>query len=82
MATAGLPPRIMGMGPAPATRKVLELTGLALSQMDVIELNEAFARKAWRCCATSAWPTTTLASIRTAAPSRSATHSERAEPGW
>jgi acetyl-CoA C-acetyltransferase len=43
MATAGLPPRIMGMGPAPATRKVLELTGLALSQMDVIELNEAFA---------------------------------------
>ena len=33
----------MGMGPAPATRKVLELTGLALAQMDVIELNEAFA---------------------------------------
>jgi acetyl-CoA C-acetyltransferase len=43
MATAGLPPRIMGMGPAPATRKVLELTGLSLAQMDVIELNEAFA---------------------------------------
>ena len=43
MATAGVPPRIMGMGPAPATRKVLELTGLALAQMDVIELNEAFA---------------------------------------
>jgi acetyl-CoA C-acetyltransferase len=43
MATAGVAPRIMGMGPAPATRKVLELTGLALSQMDVIELNEAFA---------------------------------------
>jgi len=43
MATAGLAPRIMGMGPAPATRKVLELTGLALAQMDVIELNEAFA---------------------------------------
>ena len=43
MATAGVPPRIMGMGPAPATRKVLELTGLALVQMDVIELNEAFA---------------------------------------
>ena len=42
-ATAGVPPRIMGMGPAPATRKVLELTGLALAQMDVIELNEAFA---------------------------------------
>jgi 3-oxoadipyl-CoA thiolase len=43
MATAGLAPRIMGMGPAPATRKVLALTGLTLAQMDVIELNEAFA---------------------------------------
>ena len=43
MATAGVAPRIMGMGPAPATRKVLALAGLALEQMDVIELNEAFA---------------------------------------
>ncbi len=43
MATAGVPPRIMGIGPAPATRKVLALTGLRLDQMDVIELNEAFA---------------------------------------
>ena len=43
MATAGVAPRIMGFGPAPATRKVLELTGLALSQIDVVELNEAFA---------------------------------------
>ena len=43
MATAGVPPRIMGIGPAPATRKVLQLTGLKLDQMDVIELNEAFA---------------------------------------
>jgi 3-oxoadipyl-CoA thiolase len=43
MATAGVPPRIMGIGPAPATRRVLELTGLTLAQMDVIELNEAFA---------------------------------------
>ena len=43
MATAGLAPRIMGFGPAPATRKVLALTGLRLDQMDVIELNEAFA---------------------------------------
>ncbi len=43
MATAGLAPRIMGFGPAPATRKVLELTGLSLAHMDVIELNEAFA---------------------------------------
>ncbi len=43
MATAGVAPRVMGMGPAPATRKVLALTGLSLDQMDVIELNEAFA---------------------------------------
>ncbi len=43
MATAGVPPRIMGIGPAPATRNVLQLTGLTLDQMDVIELNEAFA---------------------------------------
>jgi acetyl-CoA acetyltransferase family protein len=43
MATAGVPPRIMGIGPAPATQKVLGLTGLTLAQLDVIELNEAFA---------------------------------------
>ena len=43
MATAGVAPRIMGIGPAPATEKVLALTGLSLAQIDVIELNEAFA---------------------------------------
>jgi 3-oxoadipyl-CoA thiolase len=43
MATAGVAPRIMGIGPAPAAKKVLALTGLTLAQMDVIELNEAFA---------------------------------------
>ena len=43
MAVAGVPPRIMGIGPAPATQKVLAMTGLRLDQMDVIELNEAFA---------------------------------------
>jgi acetyl-CoA acetyltransferase family protein len=43
MATAGVAPRIMGIGPAPATQKVMALTGLTLAQMDVIELNEAFA---------------------------------------
>lgn len=43
MATAGVAPRIMGFGPAPAVQKVLALTGLRLDQMDVIELNEAFA---------------------------------------
>jgi acetyl-CoA acyltransferase len=43
MATAGVAPRIMGMGPVPAIRKVLDIAGLNLDQMDVIELNEAFA---------------------------------------
>ena len=43
MAATGVPPRLMGMGPAPATRKVLALTGLTLAQLDLIELNEAFA---------------------------------------
>lgn len=45
-AAAGVAPRIMGFGPAPAMRKVLALAGLSLSQMDVIELNEAFAAQA------------------------------------
>ncbi|MFG1193160.1 MULTISPECIES: 3-oxoadipyl-CoA thiolase [Xanthobacter] len=43
---AGVPPRIMGIGPAPATRKLLEKNGLALSDIDLIELNEAFASQA------------------------------------
>jgi 3-oxoadipyl-CoA thiolase len=43
MATTGVEPRIMGIGPAPASEKVLAMTGLKMSQMDVIELNEAFA---------------------------------------
>ncbi len=43
MATAGVAPRVMGIGPVPATQKVLAQTGLTLDQMDVIELNEAFA---------------------------------------
>ena len=43
MAVAGVAPRIMGIGPAPATRKLLERTGLSIADMDVIELNEAFA---------------------------------------
>jgi 3-oxoadipyl-CoA thiolase len=43
MTTVGLEPRIMGFGPAPATKKLLQMTGLTIEQMDVIELNEAFA---------------------------------------
>jgi acetyl-CoA acetyltransferase len=43
MATAGVAPRIMGIGPAPATKKLLARLGMSLDQFDVIELNEAFA---------------------------------------
>ena len=46
MAAAGVEPRIMGVGPVPATRRVLERAGLSIRQMDVIELNEAFAAQA------------------------------------
>ena len=46
MATAGVPPRIMGMGPVPAVRKLLQRTGRALGRIDLIELNEAFASQA------------------------------------
>jgi 3-oxoadipyl-CoA thiolase len=46
MQTAGVPPRIMGIGPAPAVQKLLARTGLSLSEIDVIELNEAFASQA------------------------------------
>lgn len=49
MATAGVLPRIMGMGPVTATRKVLKLTNLSLDDMDVIELNEAFAAQSLGC---------------------------------
>jgi len=45
-AAAGVAPRVMGIGPVPATRKVLALAGLTIEQMDVIELNEAFAAQA------------------------------------
>ncbi len=49
MATAGVAPRIMGMGPVPATQKLLTKLGLSISSMDVIQLNEAFASQALAC---------------------------------
>ncbi len=49
MATAGVLPRIMGMGPVPATQKVLTKLGLMLNEMDIIELNEAFAAQSLGC---------------------------------
>lgn len=50
MATAGVDPRVMGMGPVPAVEKVMRMTGLSLEKMDVIELNEAFAAQALAVC--------------------------------
>jgi len=49
MATAGVPPRVMGMGPVPATRKVLDRLGMSLDDFDIIELNEAFAAQSLGC---------------------------------
>ena len=49
MATAGVPPRVMGIGPAPATRKLMERLGLSIGDFGVIELNEAFAAQALAC---------------------------------
>ena len=49
MQSAGVPPRIMGIGPVPATQKLLALTGLTLSHFDLIELNEAFAAQSLAC---------------------------------
>ena len=46
---AGVPPEIMGIGPVPATRKVLEATGLSLADIDLIEINEAFAAQVLAC---------------------------------
>jgi acetyl-CoA acyltransferase len=50
MATAGVAPRLMGMGPVPAVEKVMRLSGLNIGQMDVIEFNEAFASQAIAVC--------------------------------
>jgi acetyl-CoA acetyltransferase len=57
-ATAGVAPRIMGIGPVPATRKLLARLGIGIGDFDVIELNEAFAAQASPSPARSACPTT------------------------
>jgi len=49
MASAAVPPRVMGIGPVPATRKLMERLGLSITDFDVIELNEAFASQALAC---------------------------------
>ena len=49
IAAAGVPPRVMGIGPVPATRKALAIAGLSIEDMDVIEINEAFAAQGLAC---------------------------------
>jgi acetyl-CoA acetyltransferase family protein len=61
MAVAGVPPRIMGIGPVPATQKLLQRLKLSLDDFDVLELNEA-----WLARESSDWPTTIRGSIRAA----------------
>ena len=56
-ASAGVPPRIMGIGPVPATQKLMSRLNLRIGDFDVIELNEAFAAQALASCASSALPT-------------------------
>ena len=71
-ATAGVAPRVMGVGPIPAVGKLSERLGLKPASFDVIELNEAFASQALACLAGSASPTIPSTSTRTAGRSRSA----------
>ena len=75
LASAAVPPRIMGIGPVPATQKLMERLGLKISDFDLIELNEAFASQGSPCCASSASRTMPTTSIRMAARSRSAIRS-------
>jgi 3-oxoadipyl-CoA thiolase len=49
MASAGVPPRVMGIGPVPSTRKLMERVGLKIGDFDLIEINEAFAAQALAC---------------------------------
>jgi 3-oxoadipyl-CoA thiolase len=82
MAAAAVPPRVMGIGPVPSTRKLMARLGLKIGDFDLIEINEAFAAQGLAACASSASRTTPSTSIRTAARSRSATRSGCRGRGW
>ena len=68
-AVVGVPPRIMGIGPVEASNRALAKAGLGWDDLDVIELNEAFAAQSLACIRSWGWKTTTRASTRTAGPS-------------
>jgi acetyl-CoA acetyltransferase family protein len=55
MATAGVPPRVMGIGPVPATKKALERAGISMDDVGLVELNEAFAAQVWLVCTSGGW---------------------------
>ena len=80
IAVAGCAPEIMGIGPVPAAQKALERAGLRLEDIDLVELNEAFAAQAL-AVRPRRWASTRAASISTAAPSRSAIRSAPAGRG-
>jgi 3-oxo-5,6-didehydrosuberyl-CoA/3-oxoadipyl-CoA thiolase len=69
MATAGVEPKLMGLGPVPAVRKVLERAGLNINDMDLIELNEAFAAQALGVLRQLGWRMMRRMLTPTAAPS-------------
>jgi acetyl-CoA C-acetyltransferase len=79
-AHAGVEPRIMGMGPVPATRNVLDRTGLKVDEIDVFEVNEAFAAQALAVARN--WTCRPSGPTRTAAGSPSAIPSAPPEPSW
>ena len=76
---AGVDPAVMGIGPIPAIRRALAAAGLELEQIDLIEINEAFAAQVLACAASSG--STKSASTSTAARSRSAIRSAARAPG-
>ena len=82
MATAGVPPRIMGIGPAPATEKLLARLGLKIGDIDVIELNEAFAAQGLAVLRQLGLPDDAEHVNPTAVPSRSATPWACPAPAW
>ena len=82
MAAAGVPPRIMGIGPVPATRKLMARLGHKIDDYAVIELNEAFASQSLACLRQLGLADDAAQSIRTAARSRSAIRSACRARAW
>jgi hypothetical protein len=76
------PPWVIGIGPAPATGRLLDRAGLSIGDIDLVEQNDAFAPQALLCCGCSVCPTALQRSTRTVARSRSGIQSGPAARGW